>query len=114
MFHGVEMKVVKMPLVIVFVLQRVLPITRLPDAAAFFAPSCVADLLFAAPCGQPFFREFFLDPAPALWVAVRRMAIKVNEEFLKCDDVPRNTVRVGLPSSRANAGRSRQAEPDLR
>ncbi len=37
-----------MPLEIVFILERVLPVSRLPDAATFFALSRIADLFFEA------------------------------------------------------------------
>jgi len=62
--HGIEMDVIKMPLEIVFVFERVLPKPALPDASAVFVPLRFRNRLLAAPLLEPAAREFFLDPTP--------------------------------------------------
>jgi hypothetical protein len=63
--HRVEVDVVEVPLEVVFVLDRVLPELRLPDAAPPVCLSPVADRDFSPTCLKPALSELRLDPLPA-------------------------------------------------
>ena len=64
-FHGVIVKIIKMPGIILFVPQGVFPEPALQNPAPPLPYSRTAARLFDSAGGQIRLAEFFLDPAPA-------------------------------------------------
>ena len=65
MFHRVEVNVIEMCLEVVFIFNRMLPETPLPDASPSILFSRVRGALFQSPLFQISFCEFLFYPAPA-------------------------------------------------